>query len=138
MTRAQRSAAAQLADLRTRLDAVDAAVGELVASLGDDERLRRPAPDQWGVADCFEHLITTGSAYYPIVRAVLGADATGVRDAHRSAPYRPTWFGAWFVRSASEGGPAHPYAADVHAASGAPRCSGALPGATVGVARAAR
>ena len=99
------SATAHLDGLRTRLDSIDAAVRGLLVPLADDARLRRPAPDRWGVADCFEHLIATGQAYHPIVRAVLDADRIGLSESHRRASYRPTWFGGWFVRTASEGGP---------------------------------
>ena len=100
-------AASHLTSLRARLDAIDAATRALVGALPAAERLRRPAPERWGVADCYGHLVATGAAYYPRVAAALAADPppTPERAAVlRAAPYRPTWFGRWFVRAAGPGG----------------------------------
>jgi hypothetical protein len=98
---------AHLARLRELAGEIDARTHALVADLEPDERLWRPAPDRWGVADCFEHLITTGLAYYPRVGEAITAAAPVAPEALRrwdEEPYRPTWFGRWFVRSAGPGG----------------------------------
>ncbi len=101
------TAAEHLTTLRDRLDAIDGAARALAAPLAAVQRLWRPAPDRWGVADCFEHLIATGAAYYPRASAALVADRPiepARRAALAGAPYRSTWFGRWFVRAAGPGG----------------------------------
>ncbi|HEY0969739.1 MAG TPA: DinB family protein [Gemmatimonadales bacterium] len=98
---------AHLARLRELTGAIDARTRALMGDLQPDELLWRPAPDRWGIADCFEHLVATGLAYYPRVGDAMSA-ARPVSAADRQAwadePYRATWFGRWFVRSAGPGG----------------------------------
>lgn len=65
----------------------------LVQGLGRDELLWRPAPDRWGVADCFEHLFSTGAAYHPRIRSALASAPPG----DPSAVYRRTFFGRAFL-----------------------------------------
>ncbi|HEX6532978.1 MAG TPA: DinB family protein [Gemmatimonadaceae bacterium] len=94
---------AHLERLRARLDENDAATTALTTGLTPAQLLWRPAPDRWGIADCFEHLIATGAAYLPRVSAALAASpAHATPDAERE--YRPTWFGRMFVRASAPGG----------------------------------
>ncbi len=98
---------AHLARLRDLTVSIDVRTRALVADLEPDELLRRPAPEAWGIADCFEHLLATGLAYYPRVGdAISAAQPVGAGDhqAWADGPYRPTWFGRWFIRSAGPGG----------------------------------
>jgi hypothetical protein len=95
--------AEHLAALRARLAATAAALHAVADDLTPAQRLWRPAPERWGVADCCEHLLTVNALYVPRVAAAL--DAAGPPDAARDArPWRPTWFGRWFVRTAGPGG----------------------------------
>lgn len=73
----------------------------LVAGLGPDELLWRPEPSRWGVADCFEHLISIGSAYHPRIQDALA----NAPPAPRTATYRPRLFGRLFLRGAGPEGP---------------------------------
>jgi hypothetical protein len=95
-----------LARLAALADENAAEVGRLVEDLDAARLLWRPSPERWGVADCLEHLIATGNAYHPRVRAAVEeALRAGARDAARDgAPWRPTWFGRLFVRAAGPGG----------------------------------
>lgn len=98
---------AHLARLRELTGAIDARTRALVADLQPEELLWRPAPQAWGIADCFEHLIATGIAYYPRVGDAMTAAGPMRPDARagwHEVPYRPTWFGRWFVRSSGPGG----------------------------------
>lgn len=98
---------AHLMRLRDLSGAIDARTRALVADLQPDELLWRPAPEAWGIADCFEHLVATGLAYYPRVGdAITAAEHAGRSKgtAWDGEPYRPTWFGRWFVRSSGPGG----------------------------------
>jgi hypothetical protein len=89
-----------LAALHARLDVTDAAVRALVAGLSPAQRLWRPTPDAWGIADCFEHLLTTAGLYHPRVAAALAAAPPAPAD----AAWRPTWFGRRFIAAAGPGG----------------------------------
>lgn len=91
------------AALARRLGAFDAALRALVGPLSAAQRLWRPAPDRWGVADCCEHLLTVNALYLPRLGAALDA-APPPDPALDAAPWRPTWFGRWFVGAAGEGG----------------------------------
>jgi hypothetical protein len=95
-----------LARLAALADANAAEVASVAADLDAARLLWRPSPERWGIADCLEHLITTGAAYHPRLRAALdGAEQAGQRGAaFEDAPWRPTWFGRWFVRAAGPGG----------------------------------
>ncbi len=96
---------AHLARLHELTDAVEARSRTLVDGLTPAQRLWRPDPERWGVADCFEHLVTTGDAYHPRVAAAMSAASPAADLARWSATeFRPTWFGAWFVRAAGPGG----------------------------------
>jgi hypothetical protein len=75
-------------------------VQELTTGLTPDQLLWRPVPKKWGVADCLEHLMAVGDAYYPRVRsAVQNGDRAG-----SDHEYRPRLFGRLFIFSAGPEG----------------------------------
>jgi hypothetical protein len=101
------TSSAHLARLRELTHSIDARSRALVAGLTAAQLLWRPGPERWGIADCFEHLVSTGAAYYPRVSAALAAappEGPASRARWAAVPYRPTWFGRWFVRAAGPGG----------------------------------
>jgi hypothetical protein len=67
----------------------------LVAGLGEAQLRWRPAPEQWGIADCYEHLILSNDLYFPRLREVLAA---AVRTTTPGV-YRPRLFGRLFIWS---------------------------------------
>ena len=73
----------------------------LVAGLSPDDLLWRPEPSRWGVADCLEHLISTGSAYHPRVQGALAK----APPPPRTATYRPRVLGRLFLRGAGPEAP---------------------------------
>ncbi len=85
-----------LDDLEARLEAVGEQVRTLATDLRADQLLWRSAPDRWGVADCFEHLVTTDSLYFPRLRAAIDRAAPA---AEGERVYAPGLFARWFVRS---------------------------------------
>ena len=91
--------------LRRQVDVNAADVHRLTDDLDAAALRARPAADRWGVGDCLEHLVATADAYHPRVRAAIAA-APAERDgaALEARPWRPTWFGGWFVRAAGPGG----------------------------------
>lgn len=93
---------AHLARLAALADANAAELARLVDGLDATRLLWRPSPERWGIADCCEHLIATGTAYHPRIRAALAQaprDAAG--DDRR---WTPTWFGRLFVHLAGPRG----------------------------------
>src|SRR4051812_26962399 len=59
-------------------------VVRLVTDLDATRLLWRPSPERWGIADCLEHLLATGAAYYPKLRTAI-CDAPH-DDAREGAP----------------------------------------------------
>lgn len=103
MPTAAPSVAEHLDALDARLQRFAVSLHALTRDLDAAARLWRPAPERWGVADCCEHLLTVNALYLPRVAAAL--EGAPPPDARRDAePWRPTWFGRWFVRAAGPGG----------------------------------
>lgn len=91
-----------LARLAALADANAAEASRVVADLDAARLLWRPSPERWGIADCLEHLITTGAVYHPRLRAAL---ATATRDpALDDARWSASWFGRLFLRAAGPEG----------------------------------
>ena len=64
-------AAQHLQSVTELLDRSSGRARALADALDDEQRLWRPKPKSWGVADCFEHLITTGDEYHPRIRHAI-------------------------------------------------------------------
>lgn len=89
-----------LSSLAHHARAVTRAAEELTRGLSEEQLLWRPAPDTWGIADCLEHLMAVGDAYYPRVREAL-EEGTEAEPDHE---YRPRLFGRLFIFSAGPEG----------------------------------
>ncbi|HEX2254405.1 MAG TPA: DinB family protein [Thermoanaerobaculia bacterium] len=76
---------------------------ELTADLDEGQRQWRREPGRWGVADCFEHLIVTGGAYYPTLERLL-ASRHAVPALGGAGSYRVGWLGGFFARQAGHQG----------------------------------
>lgn len=90
-----------LDDLERRLEAIGRRTRELTSDLRTEQLLWRPAPDRWGIADCFEHLLVADAPYFSRLREAI----------ERSAPaaggerlYAPGLLAGWFIRSVSPEG----------------------------------
>lgn len=90
-----------LDDLAAQLEAVGERARALSSALRDDQLLWRPDPDRWGVADCFEHLVTADSQYFPRLRAAIDEAAPALEG---ERVYSPGLFARWFIRSVGPGG----------------------------------
>jgi len=85
---AQRATEAELLDqLTADVEGFPAAVRALVDPLSAAQRLWRPGPERWSVADCFEHLLVTADQYHPRIRRAL-EEAARKRPPEASAAYR--------------------------------------------------
>ena len=69
----------------------------LVQGLSPAQANWRPAPDQWSIAQCLDHLnITTGLLLAPLNAAVMTARSRGVLA---SGPVRYGFIARWFLKS---------------------------------------
>ena len=85
--------------LAERVAATTAAARALTEPLSERQRLWRPDPKTWGVADCFEHLLTVAGQYHPRVWLAL-SNSSRTPD----GVYQPSRFGRWFIHSAGPDG----------------------------------
>lgn len=78
----------------------------LTVDLDERQRLWRATPGRWSIADCFEHLIATGRAYYPALDRLLASSrAVPARDGGgEGAGYRMSWVGGIFAKQAGHEG----------------------------------
>ncbi|NOK59794.1 MAG: hypothetical protein GFH27_549285n318 [Chloroflexi bacterium AL-W] len=67
----------------------------LFASLSPTQRTWKPAPKEWSVAECFEHLVIAGKLYYPRIRTAI--EQAHQRGIYGHDPCRPTPFGILFI-----------------------------------------
>jgi hypothetical protein len=81
----------RLAEISDILRAVSARAETLGASRNAEQMVRRPAPNQWSIAECLAHLTITATAYAPVWRdAFAAARHHGARG---SEPYRMDFMG---------------------------------------------
>lgn len=89
--------APEIRQLLEQLDAVERDAHSLVTGLPGDAGSRRPAPDRWSIAECFDHLAKTNNAYLAeMEKAAVSARA---RQRFRKGPATPGFLGAWFART---------------------------------------
>ncbi len=75
-------------------------VKALTEGLDDEALLWQPEPRRWGVAECLEHLVATGSAYHPRIREAIENGAPCEAD----PAYRPRLWARLFIHSAGPRG----------------------------------
>ena len=76
------------------LDASDRQAITLARDSTRDQLNWRPAPGQWSVGQCLEHLLISNRVYLPpIAKALEGRTKSRVEDV------TPGWFGRWFIRT---------------------------------------
>ena len=75
-------------------DAADRRARALAGGLSRQQLNWKPAPSQWSVGQCVEHLCVASDVYSkPIADSLPGHPESGVEE------IKPGWFGAWFVRT---------------------------------------
>lgn len=89
--------ASDIRELLRQLDAVEHDAHSLVAGLDEDAASRRPAPDRWSIAECFDHLAKTNTAY--LIGMEQAAAQARARGRYRTGPATPGLIGGWFARS---------------------------------------
>lgn len=83
-----------LSDLLARIQEHSSRVSETFAELDDAELAWRPAPKEWSVLECFEHLTLTFDYYRPRLAAALAAP---VRTPPDGGPYAPSGWGRFYM-----------------------------------------
>jgi hypothetical protein len=82
------------------IDELDASDRHAIALAGDLTGAQlnwRPAPDQWSVGQCLDHLLVANRVYLPPIAAALdGQPPSPVQE------ITPGWFGRWFIRTRIE------------------------------------
>jgi hypothetical protein len=85
-----------LENYRLQFEAIKMEAQDLLAGLDEARFNWRPSPDQWSVAQCIDHLITTGrSSLSNIHHALNEARSEG---AFSPGPFRYGLWERWFVR----------------------------------------
>jgi hypothetical protein len=70
---------------------------QLVDGLGEVQLNWKPAPEQWSIAQCLDHLTVTSHQFEPYLTAAL--DRGRNRWPAKAAPaYRPSFIGGWLIK----------------------------------------
>lgn len=81
--------------LLSELEASDARAIAIARPLTPEQLNWKPAPEQWSVGQCLEHLAMANEVYLsPIAAALAGSQPGG-----GAGEITPGWFGRWFIRT---------------------------------------
>ena len=69
----------------------------LAGGLTDEQFNWRPEPGRWSIAECLDHLNTTGSKLLPGMDAAI--ERARERERTGSGPFRYGWLSRWFIRA---------------------------------------
>ena len=87
------------ADLKSLISSANQLAGEAKSTFGNltvSQLNWKPSPERWSVAQCFDHLVTTNSGYFPIIDEVLAGKK---RTLWQSMPVLPGLTGRLFIKS---------------------------------------
>jgi len=87
-----------LAELVNGLKTVTEETQQTFANLNSRQLNWKPGPEQWSVAQCFDHLLTANESYFPIFERI----ASGQKDKNtfwESMPVLPAIFGGMLIKS---------------------------------------
>ena len=87
-------------DFSGLISAADAITDETRAGFGGltAQQLNwKPGADRWSVAQCFDHLVTTNGAYFPIFEKVLSGEKKNTF--WESAPWLPALWGKMLIKA---------------------------------------
>ena len=81
--------------LVSELEASDARAVALARPLTPEQLNWKPAPEQWSVGQCLEHLAMANEVYLPPIADALARSA----PAGGAGEIIPGWFARWFIRN---------------------------------------
>ena len=82
------------------VSAANAITDQTLAGFGDLTEFQlnwKPSPDQWSVAQCFDHLVTANAAYFPIFDNVLSGEKKNTL--WESLPWLPAFWGKMLIKA---------------------------------------
>lgn len=79
----------------SELDANDARAIAVARPLTPEQLNWKPAPEQWSVGQCLEHLAIANELYRPPIADALAGAPSGAA----AGEITPGWFGRWFIRN---------------------------------------
>ena len=68
---------AHLAELSAEADAITGSVEQTFAGLSASQLNWKPAPQEWGVGQCFDHLTIVTASYIPLIQSILDGTKRG-------------------------------------------------------------
>ena len=57
----------------------------------------KPGPDQWSIAQCFDHLVTANNAFFPIFEKILSGEKKNTF--WESLPWLPAFWGKMLIKA---------------------------------------
>ncbi len=88
--------APELRERQRQFSAAKETARSLSEGLTDEQFNWRPEPGRWSIAECLDHLHSTGSKLLPGMDAAI--ERARKRGKSASGPFRYGWFDSWFVR----------------------------------------
>lgn len=88
-----------ISELVSSLDTVSQDVQMTFGSLSVQQINWKPSPDQWSVAQCLDHLITTNRPYHAKLERI--ANGENKRTFWQSVPFLPGLFGKFLIKAVS-------------------------------------
>jgi uncharacterized damage-inducible protein DinB len=82
----------ELSKLIDEAHAISAEAQTVFGHLSQEQLNWKPAPEEWSVAQCFDHLIVTNSGYFPLVKKI--ADGQYEPSFRERLPLLPRAFGS--------------------------------------------
>ena len=86
---------AHLQTLLTDLENVNQETTAILSRYSDTQLTWKPAPTEWSMAECFDHLIVTGNQYYPRIQRAI--EQTRQKGLQETRPFQASWFGKKFI-----------------------------------------
>lgn len=88
---------ASLADLMSDGAAISNDAAAVFGKLTNAQINWKPNANQWSVGQCFDHLITTNIAYFPLLDQIIGKSKKSTF--WESVPFVPSFLGKLFIKS---------------------------------------
>src|SRR5262245_32112823 len=87
----------EVESLVSQADAIAQDAEKVFGNLSKEQLNWKPGAERWSVAQCFDHLITTGSGYLPIIDSVLNGQKQST--IWQKLPFFPGIWGKLLIKS---------------------------------------
>lgn len=89
--------AAELEEYRRQTEAIKIDAEKLLSGLSDADFNWTPQPGRWSIAECIDHLNTTGRQFLPVLDRMI--EEGRARKLFAKGPFKHGFLGNWVVRS---------------------------------------